>query len=367
MAELVAREPLDENMAGLVCLTAQLKEYEWMAKRAFKIYTSSVGLAGAEEVPEEMREEDSEGEEMTAEELARRRRIEAVGNSMLEKVLEWGEDGAEQENDEKFEKPLFIVIRAFIHDDEEPKFMIRQSLLENMLTHQRLPSIVEMMKLVNVLVRYEETFRPLSLLTIGEIVIQRELSLEIWGRFVGLYQRELVLTNKDFRFIAANLDWTVETRHRLVKLIVKADSYEFKALQFVISLNSNLIQIAAEFHQQYVAQIRADPERNKVPAALNQAIAYGDFLETKLWLLRKYIRLFTYKDAKEFFDCEIPLTYNRNPIKSALLIYETCNFLTRRYSQLITKSGKKQAMLITFISEFVEEIEDIDMLQEWLF
>lgn len=54
--------------------------------------------------------------------------------------------------------------------------MIRQSLLENMLTHYRIPSIVEMMKLINVLVRYEDTFRPLSVLTIAEIVIWRNLS-----------------------------------------------------------------------------------------------------------------------------------------------------------------------------------------------
>lgn len=68
-------------------------------------------------MPEEMRDEDSDGGEITAEELARRRRIEAVGNSVLEKVLEWGEDGSEQEEDEKFEKPLFLVIKAFIEDD----------------------------------------------------------------------------------------------------------------------------------------------------------------------------------------------------------------------------------------------------------
>ena len=54
-----------------------------------------MGFSEGVEVPEEMRDEDSDGDEMTAEELARRRRIEAVGNSVLEKVLEWGEDGSE--------------------------------------------------------------------------------------------------------------------------------------------------------------------------------------------------------------------------------------------------------------------------------
>ena len=90
-----------------------------------------------------------------------------------------------------------------------------------------------------------------------------------------------------------------------------------------------------------------------MPSAINQAIGFGDFMEVKLSLMRRYIRLFTYKDAKEFFDTDMPLTYNRNPIKSALLMYETCNFLTRRYSQLITKADKMQSQLITFISEFV--------------
>lgn len=56
-----------------------------------------------------------------------------------------------------------------------------------MLTHDRNPSIVEMMKLSNVLVRYENTFRPLSLLTIGEIVISRELALRYWVEFINYY------------------------------------------------------------------------------------------------------------------------------------------------------------------------------------
>lgn len=90
----------------------------------------------------------------------------------------------------------------------------------------------------------------------------------------------------------------METRHRLVEPIVAAESYEFKTLQFVIALNSNLIQIATALHGKFYEVIKQDAERGKVPAALNQALVFGDFLEIKLWLLRKYIRLYTYKDAK---------------------------------------------------------------------
>lgn len=44
LAEVSASEPLDVNMLGLVCLTAHALKHDNIAKRAYHLYVSSVGL-----------------------------------------------------------------------------------------------------------------------------------------------------------------------------------------------------------------------------------------------------------------------------------------------------------------------------------
>lgn len=88
--------------------------------------------------------------------------------------------------------------------------------------------------------------------------------------------------------------------------------------------------------------------RSRIPTALNLFLSFGDFLEIKIYITRQLLNYYQARDIKGFLETQIPLSLNRNPIKSIILLSELIELMKKRFSEFKQKC-----------EEYLERIQDM--------